>query len=603
MPDPMTNWFFEPRRDDAWGSYDDDHDDDSAPGLTCVPAAVLQRHGARVLDPGNAAAVSYSRDQGPNGNRTRTPRATVYRARTLMIPADLLRNSEVTQAINAALAFVGMNIADPGPDNRPVRDGGPVAQVLQQLPRPAVLVPAPPEPGMPVKPVVVDAWVALQALRAAADAADQSAVLSKRVVSRIGLEHLLVGSAITGSPATEGNGVSGSPATEGNGVTGPSSTDSYVYSGGDTRIPVAICLAPPARRPLGDCGPRRPVVAVLDTGVRAHPWLDVEPAPPNGYQTETDGFVAIDPDLQKAIYLGSESIAEQGDQPRQLIRHPWDTPITADPLIGELDTDTGHGTFIAGIVRQAAPDAQVLAVRIMHPDGVVYEGDLICALSLLADRIAAAETGDMAGMVDVVSLSLGYFDESAADVQYSSGLWQVIEVLLDLGVAVVAAAGNYSTSRRFYPAAFTLLPPPGPVPMISVGALNPNGSKALFSDDGRWVTAWAAGASVVSTYPDDINGRRCPQIRMRAYPGNGMPPVATPASEREALDPDDYRGGFALWSGTSFSAPLLAAHIARQLLEDAAGPGLGLGEPGAQAATDRTVAALRKMRCPLPNAV
>jgi len=605
MPDPMTNWFFEPRRDGAWAGHDDDHDDDSAPGLTCVPTAVLQRHGARVLDPGNAAAVPHSRQQRPNGNRARTPRATVYRARTLMIPADLLRNSEVTQAINTALAFVGMNIVRPELDNRPVRNGGPAAQVLQQLPRPAVLVPAPPEPGVPAKPVVIDAWVALQALRAAADAADQkadqSAVLSKRVVSRIGLEHLLVGSAITGSPSTDGNGVSGSPSTDGNGVTGPSSTDSYVYSGGDTRVPVAVCLAPPARRPPGDCGPRRPVVAVLDTGVRAHPWLDVEPAPPDGYVTKTDGFVAIDPDLQKAIYLGSESIAQEGDEPRQLIRHPWDTPITADPLIGELDTDTGHGTFIAGIVRQVAPDAQVLAVRIMHSDGVVYEGDLICALSLLADRIAAAEAGDMAGMVDVVSLSLGYFDESAADVKYSSGLWQVIEVLLDLGVAVVAAAGNYSTSRRFYPAAFTLLPPPGPVPMISVGALNPNGSKALFSDDGRWVTAWATGASVVSTYPDDINGRRCPQIRTRACRGNGMPPGATPAPGREALDPDDYRGGFAVWSGTSFSAPLLAAHIARQLLDDAADPGLGLGEPGAQAATNRTVAALRKMRCPVPN--
>lgn len=595
MPDPMTNWFFVPRRDGAGVSRDDDHDDDSAPGLTCVPAAVLQRHGARVLDPGNAAAVPYSREQGPDGDRTRTPRATVYRVRTLMIPADLLRDSEVTQAINRALAFVGMSIVGPEPDDRPVRNGGPAARVLRQLPRPVVLVPAPPERGMPGKPVVIDAWVALQALRAAADAADRSAALNRRVVSRIGLEHLLIGSAITGSPATEGNGVSGSPATEGNGVTGPSSTDSYVYSGGDTRIPVALCLDPPDRRPLGDCGPRRPVVAVLDTGIRAHPWLDVRPGTPDGYVTKTDGFVAIDPDLQKTIYLCSESIAKQGDKPRQLIRHPWDTPITADPLIGELDTDTGHGTFIAGIVRQAAPDAQVLAIRIMHSDGVVYEGDLICALSLLADRIAVAEAGDMAGMVDVVSLSLGYFDESAADVRYSSGLWQVIDVLLDLGVAVVAAAGNYATSRRFFPAAFTVPPRHEPVPIISVGALNPNGSKALFSDDGRWVTAWATGASVVSTYPDDVDGRRCPQIRMRAHPGNGMPS----AGEREALDPDDYRGGFAVWSGTSFSAPLLAAHIARQLLQDAAGPGLGLGESGAQAAANRTVAALRKLGWPL----
>jgi subtilisin family serine protease len=235
-------------------------------------------------------------------------------------------------------------------------------------------------------------------------------------------------------------------------------------------------------------------------------------------------------------------------------------------------------------VRQVAPDAQVLAIRIMHSDGIVNEYDLIDALGLLADRIASAEAGDMTAMVDVVSLSLGYFDESASDELYTSGLWQAIEVLLSLGVVVVAAAGNFSTGRRFYPAAFSMLPPPGPVPLISVGALNPNGTKALFSDDGPWVTAWAKGASVVSTYPCDIAGSVRSQIRI---------------GDRESLNPDDYRGGFAVWSGTSFSAPLLAAGIARQLLADAqADPALGLDQPGSQAAADRVMAALSKMRWP-----
>ena len=34
---------------------------------------------------------------------------------------------------------------------------------------------------------------------------------------------------------------------------------------------------------------------------------------------------------------------------------------------------------------------------------------------------------------------------------------------------------------------------------------------------------------------------------------------------RETIDPDDYRGGFAIWSGTSFAAPYVAARIAAQL--------------------------------------
>ena len=224
---------------------------------------------------------------------------------------------------------------------------------------------------------------------------------------------------------------------------------------------------------------------------------------------------------------------------------------------------------------------------------MVYEGDLLCALALLADRIAAAEDGGMAEMVDVVSLSLGYFDESPADLAYSSGLWQVIELLLELGVAVVATAGNYSTSRRFYPAAFSLQP--APVPVISVGALNPNGSKALFSDGGHWVRAWAAGAAVVSCYPDDVNGSLAPEILVRGHP-DGPGAAGGRADDREALDPDDFRGGFAAWSGTSFAAPLIAAELAARLLDQASGPSLAV--PGGQAATGRTLAALASLGWP-----
>jgi subtilisin family serine protease len=198
----------------------------------------------------------------------------------------------------------------------------------------------------------------------------------------------------------------------------------------------------------------------------------------------------------------------------------------------------------------------------------------------------------------VVSLSLGYFSESAADVAYSSGLWSVIDALLGMGVIVVAAAGNYSTSRKFYPAAFTSRPvPSGQLPLISVGALNPNGSKALFSDGGQWITAWAAGAAVVSTFPTDVNGSREPEISLHAHPASKFPADGSPFAERAALDPDDYSGGFAVWSGTSFSAPLLAAHIARSLLEGAADPALGLrlDLPGKLAATNRAVAALKNL--------
>ena len=633
MPQPIRNWYFEPDPvpREAGGA---DADDGIAPTLTCLPAAALRQHGARVLNPSDAPVIPGS---GPEG-WGRTPMSTVYRARTLLVPADLLRDDAVVRAIDTALVPVGMSIVLPNLDSRPVRSGGPVAEALLRLPRIVGLVPAAPGPGRPARPVVVDAWTALQALRAAASAppadvppvnvppvngtarADRAAgfedtgfedtALTVEIVGRIGLEHLLAGSpvsprastegnAMVGTPFTGGNAISGTPSTEGNAATAPGTgTASYVYASGDTRAPVALCLRAPARQRPEALGCRRPVVAVLDTGVRAHPWLDVRPDPSGYTLGQPDGFVADDLGIQAAIYAESSyAAAKQGDHSRQVIGNAWDGPVAADPLIGELNDATGHGTFIAGIVRQAAPDARVLAIRIMHSDDVVYEGDLLCALALLADRIAVAEKSGMPAMVDVVSLSLGYFDESPADVAYSSGLWQVIQLLLELGVAVVAAAGNYSTSRRFYPAAFSLRP--STVPVISVGALNPNGTRALFSDGGRWVRAWAAGAAVVSTYPDDVNGSRTPAVRVPAHRDGRPWPEDDRRGDREALDPDDYQGGFATWSGTSFAAPLIAAHIAAQLLEQALGqPAQGLDQPGRQAATDRAVAALTALGWP-----
>jgi subtilisin family serine protease len=166
-----------------------------------------------------------------------------------------------------------------------------------------------------------------------------------------------------------------------------------------------------------------------------------------------------------------------------------------------------------------------------------------------------------------------------------------------MGVVVVAAAGNYATSRRFYPAAFADRPACAEhAPLISVGALNPNGSKALFSDGGRWIRAWASGAAMISTFPTDINGSRDPAISLPAHPANTMPAGPSLPAERAALDPDDFSSGFAAWSGTSFSAPQVAAQITRSLLAGAAtDPALRLDRPGAQAAVDRATRALRDL--------
>ena len=96
------------------------------------------------------------------------------------------------------------------------------------------------------------------------------------------------------------------------------------------------------------------------------------------------------------------------------------------------------------------------------------------------------------------------------------------------------------------------------VPIVAARALNPNGSTvALFSNDGPWIGCSAPGGAVFSTMPA-FNGGNQPLARVTSDFGSGV-------RVRESIDPDDFRGGFAVWSGTSFAAPLIAGAVASAL--------------------------------------
>jgi subtilisin family serine protease len=247
---------------------------------------------------------------------------------------------------------------------------------------------------------------------------------------------------------------------------------------------------------------------------------------------------------------------------------PEVTGVLADPLEGVLDADAGHGTFIAGLIHQTCPDADILSIRVMPSDGAVPEHVLLDALTTLAVRQhEAQQNGDPRGIVDVVCLSLGYYHELPADSAFDPLLLAPIDALARMGVAVVASAGNDSTDRPMYPAGFA--PHPGGevgrfdadcVPVLSVGALNPNGSVALFSNAGDWVTCYRPGAGLVSTFPTTFNA-----AQRESYGFDG------PDGPRATIDPDDFSSGFGTWSGTSFAAPLLAAEIAQKILDGGCG--------------------------------
>ncbi len=94
-----------------------------------------------------------------------------------------------------------------------------------------------------------------------------------------------------------------------------------------------------------------------------------------------------------------------------------------------------------------------------------------------------------------------------------------------------------------------------------MAALNPDGSVALFSNDGAWISCHSPGAALVSTMPKIDVGLR-PSVDLGDGP-LGQRPVG---SWRASLDPDRFTG-FGTWSGTSFAAPVMAGAAAQALLE------------------------------------
>ena len=244
------------------------------------------------------------------------------------------------------------------------------------------------------------------------------------------------------------------------------------------------------------------------------------------------------------------------------------------PLDGSIDPLSGHGTFIAGLVHQTCPDADIYAWRVVKlewPDRRVRLGQRAHQGRRARPALLRASEGGLP--VDVLNLSMGYYHETREDRLVEPHAAPPDQVLGKCGTTVVCSAGNDSTALPQYPGCILAVvrgPPrrrAGPVgidanrvPVVSVGALNPN------------QTTWRCSAT-----PARRSGRTRPAVMCSTMPPlqGGLEPMARTTAfgfERESLDLDNFsrgdadarRGGFAVWSGTSFAAPVVAARIARQ---------------------------------------
>jgi subtilisin family serine protease len=210
-------------------------------------------------------------------------------------------------------------------------------------------------------------------------------------------------------------------------------------------------------------------VAILDTGVRFDHEALAGALVAGGYD-----FIDDDPDPSEEA--GGDD--EDGD--------------------GLVDEGAGHGTMVAGLVHLAAPDAEILPLRVLDDEGIGRVFALAKAIRF------AAQSG-----AQVINLSLGL-------TQHTFLIQDEILAAYDSGVAIVAAAGNLGIEN---PAYFPALAPQ----VLSVASLDSLDVKSDFSNWHHSVDLSAPGEGLLAPYVD---------------------------------------GAYALGAGTSFSAPLVAGAVA-----------------------------------------
>jgi membrane-anchored mycosin MYCP len=173
--------------------------------------------------------------------------------------------------------------------------------------------------------------------------------------------------------------------------------------------------------------------------------------------------------------------------------------VTAIDLTGTgLRDCVGHGTEIAAII--AASDLQA--------QGMPFEG-VAPAARILSVKVNSQETGSellLAEGIRAAVLRGAQVINVSITSPSSPALRSAVEFALKSNVVVVAAGGNDGTTAGagpFYPASY-----PG---VLSVGAVDPSGALAPFSNQRSHVVVTAPGVDVTSAFPggyqqDDLNG-------------------------------------------------------------------------------------------------
>lgn len=200
------------------------------------------------------------------------------------------------------------------------------------------------------------------------------------------------------------------------------------------------------------------VVAIIDTGVeithtglQGKIWTNLKELPGNNIDDDLNGYI-------DDVY-------------------GWDF-VDSDNNPTDLHS---HGTHVAGIVTQIAPNVKIMAVRVANATGFASDTNILKGI------VYAVNNG-----ANIVNISLGGSNPT-------NSITNVIKYGIRLGISMVTmAAGNSGRAAPGYPAAAAVQ---GSNIGLSVGAVTNTRTRASFSDKsgGFYDHVMAPGSNINST--------------------------------------------------------------------------------------------------------
>ena len=217
-------------------------------------------------------------------------------------------------------------------------------------------------------------------------------------------------------------------------------------------------------------------VAVIDSGLDLdHPGLAGRLAPASEWKD----------------FIDNDSTPED--------ENPWGAP-------GQM---YGHGTAVAGIIAQIAPQATILPIRVLDSWGGGKTSDAIAAIDHAISQGA-----------DVINLSLGTNGGS-------NSFKAMIDYATSQNVHLIVAAGNAGNNGIDHPAKYAKSASNSDY-IMSVGSVNASKQRSSFSNHDADLEFMAPGEGIFSIFPD---------------------------------------GQIGFFSGTSFSTPIISGMVALGLAE------------------------------------